>query len=265
MSRGDFANAGAIAAAYLKADTGSAAAWVCAAQAHIGQAQPEQACSELRRALEIAPSNIDALYYLGKLSGVLAQAELQQLYRLAPNSARVHQLMAESYHARENAAEEEKEYRLALLAEPRSVAVLIALGDVIRYQGRYGEAMSYYKQAERIDPRNYDALYGVGACHLLLSQPERAVEYFHRALRIDSASAAAHFALGDALIRLQRHSEALAQLNAALALQPEMKQAYAQLGRVYQRLGRVRESRAAFQKYQQLSTSELEDAAFTKK
>jgi hypothetical protein len=49
-----------------------------------------------------APHNVDALYYLSKVSGILSQIEFRELYSLAPNSARVHQLIGESYQMQED-------------------------------------------------------------------------------------------------------------------------------------------------------------------
>ena len=265
LNRGDFAEATTLTSAFLATHPDSTQALVLSAQAHMGQGDSAPAYTDLRSALKLDPRNIDALYYMGKLSGVLAQTELQRLYRLAPNSARVHELLAEFYHAREDSANEEKEYLAALKLDSRSLPVLIALGDLTRYQARYEQAISFYSQVQKADPSNYNALYGLGACYLFRQEPQMAASFFRKALKTAPDSAAARFALGDALLRLKQDAEAARELAAAISISPDMKQAYALIGRAYQRLGRAQEAEQAFHKFQELSKADIEHAAFPKR
>src|SRR3981189_805035 len=82
LNRQDFASATTCASNYLGAHPNSPDALVVLAQAQIGSNAAVSAMRTLKEALRIDPQNIDALYYMGKLSGVLAQGELQRLFRI---------------------------------------------------------------------------------------------------------------------------------------------------------------------------------------
>lgn len=256
LHRAEFDRAAALARGYLKAHPQSSPARVLLARAEMARGQYASAYRELQTALRGDPRNVDALYYLSRLCYALSQMEHQKLYAMAPNSARVHQLMAESYRAQQNLAKAEEEYRAALDADPRSVEVLIALGDLLRSQFRFDDAVVYYSRAAETSPRNYDSAYGLGACYLFKEQPGRAVEYLRRALEIDPGSPAARLALGDALLRAGRPAEAVNELKAAAALEPTMRQAFTLLARAYNRLGQPAEAKAALARAQELTQKE---------
>ena len=222
LSRNEFPRAVEAARTYAAAHPDSVSAHNLAARALIGQGQFSGAFVELRTALALAPRDTDALYFLMKLSTILAGRELETLYRLAPDSARVHQLLAEAAHARADQASEKREYETALARDPHSVDALTGLGDLARVERRLDDGVEFYKRALAQKPTNYDALYGLGACRLFLDQPEQAIEYFRRSIAVDPASEAAQFALGDALIRVGKPEEALAALKAALRLNPRI-------------------------------------------
>lgn len=258
LYRGDYERAAAAAANYLKAHPEAPAARILLARVEIAQGKYLLAYQELWKVLRNDPRNIDALYYLGRLCGFLSQMEYQDLYALAPDSARVHQLLAESYEVQENTTKAEEEYQAALKANPRSVKVLDALGDLKRHQFRFDEAITYYSRAAEIEPRDYTSAYGLGASYLYRQEPERAIDYFRRALAVDPNSSAARLALGDALLRAGRPAPAIAELKAAVVLEPKMRQAYTLLARAYQRLGQSPEAEAALKKAHQLTRQDQE-------
>lgn len=258
LYQGNYEQAALLMAKYVKTHPQTLAGRILLARAEIAQGKHRLAYQELQQALRVDPQNIDALYYLGQLCNLLSQMEYQQLYALAPDSARVHQLQAEWYRVQEDTAKAEQEYQAALRANPQSVEVLVALGDLTRSEFRFDEALTYYSRAYAIDPRNYDSAYGLGACYHFRQEPEKAMEYFRRALAIDPNSAAARLALGDALLRAGQAAGAVTELKAALVLEPKMRQAYTLLGRAQQKLGLSREAEESFKKAQELIQSEME-------
>jgi cytochrome c-type biogenesis protein CcmH/NrfG len=260
LSRGEPERAAMIATTHLKTRPHDANARVMLARAVLAQGKFQLAYDELRKALSINPNHIDALYYLGLLAGALSQNEYQQLYALAPNSDRVHQLLAESFKAQENSAEAETEYLSALQANPHSIEVLVALGELKREQSKFDEAIIYYTQAEQIGPLDYDIVYGLGACYTYKQDHQKALGYFRQAVRFDANSAAAHFALGNALFQTEQTAEAIPALKTAVAIEPKFRQAYFLLGRAQQKLGNKLDAQAAFKKVDELSQSELEEA-----
>jgi len=253
-----FEQAASLAEKALKSDPRSTGARIILAQANFARGRYFPAYQQLRAALRIDSKNVDALYYLGQLCNVLSAAEYRALDTLAPDSARVHQLRAELYRLQESTAQAEEQYQAALKSNPRSIEVLVALGDLNRPEFRFDEALSYYRRALEIEPRNYDAVYGAGVCHYYQQQPEKAVEYFRKAATIDPKSAPARLALGDVLLQTNQASAAVDELKAAVALEPTMRQAYTLLGKAQQKLGQTAEAAASFKKAQELIRSEME-------
>ncbi len=256
----DYRRAASLAAKYLKAYPKDSKARIYLARAEMAQGNYQSAYKRLREVLSSNPSNVDGLYYLAIVCGVLSQTQFDRLYSLAPESARVHQLLGESYQAQEKMAEAEKEFLASLAANPRSVEVLVALGDLKRSQSSFDEAIEYYSKAVELEPRNYESVYGLGVCYSYRQNHTRAIEFFRRALTVDPNSAPARLALGHSMIRMGQWEAAIAELKTAVAIEPKMRQAYYLLGQSYQRSGRTQEAQDAFKKVEELLKSEVESA-----
>lgn len=270
---GDPVKAAAIAEQYLAAHPDSAAGRVSLAQAKMAVGDFDLAYRQLSEAVRVDPNNVDALYHLGKLCTILAQRENEQLFKMAPDHYRVHQLMAESYAAQQNIPQAEEAYQRALKANPKSVAILNALGDLKRRElgaaesaldapaaSRYDEAITYYSQAVKLDPANYDAHYGLGVCYLNSDKATPAIEHFRKAVQADPRSAVAHLGLGRAMMSAERPAEAVEELNTAVRLEPRMRQGFFLLGRAYQMLGKTDLAREALTKERELRQAEFEAA-----
>ena len=256
LYRGDPRLAAELAEKRLRQYPNDATERVILARAELAQGNFQRAYQDLQTALASDPRNIDALYYLAIVAKALSQQEYQRLYALAPDSARVHMLMAEAALAQDNPTEAEAEFQAALKASPGSVEVLTALGELKRSQSKFDEAIAYYAQAEGVGPLNYTIAYGLGACYTYKQERARAVEYLRKATAFAPDSAAGRFALGNALYQDGQTAAAIPELKAALELEPQLKQAYFMLGRAYQKLGRHAEAKATFSKLDELNRNE---------
>ena len=256
LERGDFNAADAEARALLKANPNSAVARVLLARAHIGMNDAAGALLELRKALRIDPKNIDALYYVVKLTGVLSQMELTEMAKLDPDSARVHQVKAEALSSLGDAQGAETEYREALARRPNTPQIMSALGDLQREQRKYNEALEWYGKVLERNPGHYDALYGAGACQLSLNDAERAVPLLRRALQADPGSMAAKMALGQALLDNGEVARALPLLEAAAQADPSFRRVQFLLSRAYKAVGRTQDARKALDRYRALPSPE---------
>ena len=263
LYRGEPERAATLAVTYLKTHPSDPAARVLFARAVLAQGNFQVAYDELQKALKIDPNNIDALYYLSLIATALAQNEFKQLYALAPESDRVHQLLAESFKAQENPVEAENEYLTALKVKPHSLEILVALGELKREQSKFDEAIDYYSQAEHIGPLDYDIAYGLGACYTYKQDHQKALAYFRQAIRFEASSGAAHFALGNVMFQLGQMAEAIVALKTAVTFEPKLRQAYFLLGRAQQKSGQQLAAKAAFRKVDELSQAELEEAKKT--
>lgn len=241
----------------LKTHPDSIPSRILLARIQAAKGEPDQAFRELQRVLQKDETQVDALFYLAQLSAFLSQIQFDHLYALDADSYRVHQLMAESHLKQDDPESAEKEFHAALRANPRSVEILNALGDLERSQYRFDEAESHYRKAVRLRPNDYDSSYGLGAVLLYRQEPEKAVYYLRRAVQIDPNSPAALLALGDAQLRAKNFTSAIEELKLALKLRPDMRQAYTLLGTALMRSGNSAEAQAAFKKARELTQQEL--------
>lgn len=255
--RGEFREAAGIAAVGLKARPSDVQLRVLLARAEMGQGNLLAAFDELRRALDTEPRNIDALFYLALVAEALAPREFDRLYRIKPDSDRVHQLMAEAALVREDKAEAEAEYRAALRVNPRSIEALIGLAELKRSQSQFGDAIGIYQDAESLLGLNHDIAYGLGVCYAYQQDHAKAIEYFRKALNYEPDADATLFGLGNSYFQIGQVEASVEPLKRAVTINPKLKQAFFLLGRAYQRLGRRELSGEAFRRVDELTKEEL--------
>jgi tetratricopeptide (TPR) repeat protein len=255
LYRGDYVQAVQLAERQLQKRPNDTAMRVLLGRAELAQGQFGPALEDLRKALASDPHNIDALYYLSFAARALSEQEYQRLLAMAPDSARVHQLLAESAQQAEDWTEAEAEFQKALQANPRSAEVATELAELKRSQSKFDEAVTYYEQAEQVGPMSYEVAYGLGACYTYKQDYARATEWLRQAVVLAPESAAGHFALGNALFQAGHFEAAIPELNVSLRFEPRMKQAYFLLGRAYTKLGRQAEATAAFKRLDDLNRS----------
>jgi tetratricopeptide (TPR) repeat protein len=257
LYRGEYGKAAELAEQQIRDNPKAAPARVLLARAELAQGKLLQAFEQLKDVLARDPSNVDALYYLSVVAGELSQQEYQRLFAMAPDSDRVHQLLGEAALAAENRSEAETEFLNALKANPRSVEAATELAELKRSQSKFDEAIIYYMQAARVGTLNYEIAYGLGASYTYKQDYTQAVHWLRKAVALDPESPAGRFALGNALFQNGEYVLAIPELKASLKLEQQFKQAYFLLGRAYSKLGRQEESKAAFQKLDELNRAEI--------
>lgn len=251
LSAGDTDRALLLGRDHLKRHPRDVRAQVLLVRVHLARDEFDSAYRVAARAAQANPANADALYYLGLVTRRLAADEFQRLVRLAPGSARVHQLQAESLEAQQRRADAEKEYAAALEAQPDLLEALLALGKLKRIRLACDEALALYEKAESIRP-TFDGAYGLGICHSHLQNDELAVKQFEEAVRRSPSAAVAWAGLGTSLVKLRRVAEGIAKLQRAIALAPDMDEAHYMLGTAYQASGDTVRAQEAFKKAEQL-------------
>ena len=236
---------------YLKRHPWDARAQVLLVRIHMEREEVDSAYQVINRAARAHPADVDILYYLGLVTRRLAADEFDRLVRMAPDSARVHQLQAESLEVQERRADAEKEYAAALDAKPDLLEALLALGRLKRIRLACEEAIGLYDRAEAIRP-TFDAEYGLGVCHSYLQNDELAVKKFEQAVKRNPSAAVAWAGLGTSLVKLRRTAEGIAKLQRAIVLAPDMDEAHYMLGLAYQSAGDTVRAQEAFKKAEQL-------------
>jgi tetratricopeptide (TPR) repeat protein len=242
---GDPDHALQLAQEYVKRHPRDARMLVLAARAHLARHEYTAAYDLLEGVLAIEPRNADALYFLGIASSELATQAFERVYALAPDSARVHQLMGRSLKLQGNPVEAAAEYEVALRADPNLLDALLEYAKLRREESNCAEAQALYERAQRVTP-TFDGAYGLGVCLATQGDHAQAVESFRAALSYDSRSAAAEFGLGNALLHLGDTGGAVTALERAAELAPTIRETYYMLGRAYQKLGQAAKAQHAF-------------------
>jgi len=236
-----------------------------------------------RKVLKREPSNIDALFLLGRAhcqQGQLdAGAELfRKIVKLKPQHAPAHTLlgrvMAQTGHPREAIPC----YDRALAADPGFAMALINKADALVALGRDDEAVANFERAIPLAPGLAELHFSLANALQRLGRFEAAVRHYQRAIalkadipdahanlaralgalsrwqealpnvqqavRVAPNSANAHHAMGFTLWNLERDQEALASLDKALLLDPRHVDAATTRGVLLHELGQQEESRA---------------------
>jgi len=263
LDRGDYASAARDAQAYIRLHPTSASAHVMLARAQMGLNNAPAALNELRQALRREPDNLDALYYLSKLSDVLARTQFVALAKMAPDSARTHQLQAEGFAAQGKPDEAEQEYLTALERRPGTPAIMNAIGDLKREDKsvKCDQALEWYGKVLQKDPANFDALYGSGACYLRMQEIELAATSFRSALKSNPSSIDARLGLGETLLTAGKTAEAIPFLEAVANAYPTLRRLQFLLAKAYKATDRPADAKRAQERYLELTRKEEEDLA----
>jgi tetratricopeptide (TPR) repeat protein len=206
----------------------------------------DRAVDVIRVLQRTTPTNPDALYAAYRTYSSLAAHALADLADSAPESARMHQILALTLESQDDFAGAIAQYRKALQIDPRLLGIHFELGRLIlrgsheeparqqaqrefetelstnptHTQSEYqlGEidwwrwnlaaALRHYSRAVELQPDFADAKIGVGKVLTIMGQPEKAVENLLSAAHIDPRNEAAHYRLALAYRKLGRDQDA---------------------------------------------------------
>lgn len=251
LTRGELARAFELGSAYVKAHPRQARGYVLLARVHMERDEPDQAYEQLDRALRADPRNVDALAYLGLVSGQLAASAFERLATEAPGSARVLQLQGETFEAQDRRTDAEKAYHAALTVQPDLLDALLPLARLKRMRLACDEAIALYERAEAVRP-TFDSAYGLGFCLAYMQDDAAAVTRYEQAVKLDPTAAVAWSGLGSALVKVGRVPDGVAALKRSITLEPRMSESWYGLGMAYRAIGDAVRSQEAFAKAEQL-------------
>jgi tetratricopeptide (TPR) repeat protein len=135
------------------------------------------------------------------------------------------------------------------------------LGDALRVEGRYQEALVEYNKAIAIEPRYVAALINLGVDLGLLGRPREALAPLSSAIRLKADDVDARNAFGLALAMQGRLKEAEEQFEIAILLKPDSVMAHTMLGSTLGNLGRIDDAIAQFQEALRLQPGSAEARA----
>lgn len=185
-------------------------------------------------------------------------AAQQALKRLA--QAEALQVKAQSLHARrsdylklaEQPAEAQKSLAVAESMTPQSAVDHFLLGEALRKQARYQDALGFYLKAQQQDPDHYWVQHCTGLCYLQLNQPVAAMSYFSSCVALRPTFAWPHMLRGFAYAEQNDFDSAYRDFDQALALDRKLYNVFINRGASYLKQQRFEEALKDFQKAAEL-------------
>jgi tetratricopeptide (TPR) repeat protein len=215
------------------------------------------------------PANVELIYTAYRVYSDLLDESRLSLIVVAPNSARVHQMMAHelarqgqtdeaianyrealkidpnasglhfelaemlnSSQAQGGREEAAKEYQAALVVNPQDEKAECRLGDLAALRGDQEAAGQHYQRALALQPNDPEALVGLSKTLMTMNQPEKALPLLVRAVQLDPTSAVAHFRLSTLYRKMGRADDAdreLAEYQKYKAMKERLRETYRQM------------------------------------
>jgi len=220
----------------------------------------------LRRLL---PADGEILYAARRIYGDLADDATLRLATLAPDSARMHQLMAhemmrqgnrdgaieqfrealridpqatglhfelaEAYYTASDNPDLKKaeiEYRAALAANPFDAKSECQLGEIALHGPDAAAAFKHFSRCLELQPDDVDATMGLAKTMTLMKEPLKAQQYLERVVRLDPLREVAHYRLATIYRASGRTADAdreLAEFRRLRTLKSNLREVYKQM------------------------------------
>jgi Tfp pilus assembly protein PilF len=216
------------------------------AQIEYARGELQQASSSIAELMKSETEDPDVLYLAFRIYNDLADSSRNRLTIVAPDSGRIHLLMAEEFvkagdagnaiHQYELALKQDPtflgvhfelgeallkqslsddslaraaaELQLALKEDPRNAAAEAKLGFIEGYRGHTALAEEHYRRALALNPDQLEALLGLGGMLRERGELEKAVELYARASVTDPLDDSIHFRLSQIDRQLGKKADA---------------------------------------------------------
>lgn len=218
-----------------------------------------KAVSTLEILQRTAPGNADVLYTAYRTYSDLAARALADLAQTAPDSARMHQILAQTLMSRDDFPAAIQEYLRASNADPSLPGIHFELGQAILAnavdQTSRSRAQKEFETALAADPSDADSEYELGEIALLGSDRQAARQHYSRALELRPHFVNAQLGLGKVLASDDQPKAALTYLLDAERSDPRNESVHYQLASVYRKLGLTADADREWSTFQELHES----------
>jgi tetratricopeptide (TPR) repeat protein len=195
----------------------SAAEHIVLGKALLRMGEDEPSSDQFADALALKTDDAEATYWLVRSYARLSEAVFAKLFAAFPDSARTHQLRAETLQVREAYPEAIEEYKAAIRLRPQDTELYEALGGLYLMTRSFAEARDTLETAERLGPTGR-ILHLLGRVYLGLDLPNRAAPYLEKAVHSEPDLLEAHADLGRAYLQTSKPELAARELKQAAPL-----------------------------------------------
>ena len=185
----------------------------------------EHASAVAQQLVALDPDNVDILYFAQLVYRELAEDTLNKLALLAPDSARMQQVMAERLVNDGNLTAAIEHYKKALVLQPDLPGVHFELGEAMLNSNAsdpatQSDAITQFQQAIRLEGDTAELEGELGHIAQLRGDTQTAFARYTRAVTLNENSASAQLGLGSILMDMKKPAEAARHLQLAVRLDP---------------------------------------------
>jgi tetratricopeptide (TPR) repeat protein len=179
------------------------------------------------------------------------------MYKLAPDSWRVHQVLSQSFAEADRLDDAIVEAQLAIKMKPNESGLHQALGDLYWRQNQLAKAEEEFQNELKIDPDSTQSMYKLGVVSIERSKADVAANLLAQVLKRTPHSADAEYQLGRANAQMGNVAEAVNNFKAAVtdsgtSDSETLRQSYYQLAQLYRREQQPEQSRQALAEFMRL-------------
>jgi protein O-GlcNAc transferase len=259
---GDLTRASALYQQILDSDpTNADALHLLGVVAH-QRGEHEDAVTKIRQAIRINPgvaeyhNNLgEALRALGQVTA--ATAAYREALRLRADFVEVHNNLGLALHQQGELAHAAMSFQRALALKP-DAETFCNLGNVLRDQNAWDDAIAAYERALMLDPEFAEALNNCGAALKQQGKAAEAVELYQRAIALRPDYAEAYYNLGVALDDRGHRREAVTAYRRAITIKSDFAEAHYNLGLALQMEGELSQAIAAYKQALKLKPDDHE-------
>lgn len=219
---------------------------------YLAQDNPQAAIAPLDRAYALDPKDPDILYHRGHAYLLMADASYAAMFRLNPDSMRVHQVLGEAYAKSYRTQQAITEFEASIKLAPHQPGLHEELADQYWVAGDLDKAAEAYREELDIDPYSVTSMYKLGSLLVVNMKPADGVELLENALREDPSLSDAHYYLGTGLMSLDKSQQAIQEFEKAIAADPGNDRAMSswyKLALLYRKLDEQRAANDAMQNF----------------
>jgi tetratricopeptide (TPR) repeat protein len=196
------------------------------------------------------------IYWLSKAHDALAEECFLKVGALNPNSARVHQMLAEHYMKLSDYTKARTEYESAIRLAPESPELHLGLGTVLSRTSNWKEAESELKKTLELVPESDFAHYQLGHAYVQQSLWQPAIEQLRQVPANSTELLSARLDLSQAEAETGETATAVQDLLSVAGLDHD-GEVYFRLAPLYRKLGDEAQAREAIEKFKQMRAASL--------
>jgi len=230
---------------------------------HYGLTEFAAATPYLKRAADSDAQNLPLLLTLAHscLLSNQYQCVLDAFHRIVAlnaESAEADMLVGEALDEMKDTLGATREFRAAVLANPKEPYVHFGLGYLLWTQGQTEDAAIQFQAELANDPQDFQAMLYLADSLIQMNQVEDARPLLEKVTKIDPASPMGHLDLGIVYADAGRNADALRELKRAAALDPSGVKAHWRLARLYRSMGKTAEANAELTKSKKINEAARE-------